>query len=157
MSTNFIIFEEKEFAHRKNKPDKYVCYRTVLSHALLNKMRCSSRDDAKNAFLKLKKAVESNQEFIDNYFVHFYPVKMNSKIGYLIIDKSHGYYPLVLYPYKIKGESRTSAFKYVLKDMADNIDSILTELQTQKSWTNKLQFNLQDKIFHYAEDTKKSA
>lgn len=154
MSTQFRIFNEKDFAHRKTKPDKYVCYRTVLSHALQRKLRITNRDEARNTFLKLKKAVDLEQQFTDDEFVFFYPVKMGSKTGYLIIDKSRGYYPLVLYPFKVTGGTRTQALKMVLKDMAENIDALLTILQREKSWNAQLQANLQDRVFHYAEDRK---
>src|SRR5436853_7703901 len=113
MSTQFRIFTEKEFAHRRNKPDKYVCYRTVLSHALLRKLRLSSGEEAKKALFAFKQAVDSGRQFTDDEFIFFYPVKMGEKTGYLIVDKSRGYYPLVLYPYNINGETRTQALKMV--------------------------------------------
>lgn len=82
---------------------------------------------------------------------------MGSRMGYLIVDKSRGYYPLVLYPYNVNGETRTRALKMVLKDMSENIDSLLDLLQKQKTWSAQLQSSLQDSIFHYVEDKNKVA
>lgn len=155
MSTNFRIFSNKNFAHRKNKPDKYVCYRTVLAHALLQKMKSTSKRMAKDTFLAFKKAVEKNAEFKDDKFVCHYPVKIGHSVGHLIIDKSGGYYPLIFYPHSKCGKTRKNALEMVLKDMANNIDSLLDTLEKQREWNSKLQASLQDKIFHYIEDNVK--
>ena len=153
MSTKYLIFTQGDFAHRKNKPDGYICYRTVLSHALLNKIQLSSPDEAKIAFQDFKKAFEGGSEFNDDAFVLFYPVQMSKKTGFLLIDKSEGYYPLVIYPLpKVSAASRKDALENALDDLSHNIDALLQKLVNSKGWTPNLQLDLQNNIFHYYED-----
>lgn len=153
MSTKYLIFQDRHFAHRENKPDGYVCYRTIICHALLKKIQRSSVEEAKLEFLKFRGAFENGSEFHSLDFVSFYPVQMSQNTGFLLVDKSQGYYPLVIYPSpKVSGASRRSAFKSVLDDLHDNIDELLKRLVARNEWNSDLQLELQSSVFHYSED-----
>jgi len=119
----------------------------------LNKIKRSSICVAKQAFLDFKKAFELSDKFEDQDFILFYPIKMKSGEGFLLIDKSDGYYPLVIYPFKkVSYASRRSALNNVLDDLNDIIDKLLNRLIQNEEWTSDLQLDLQANLFHYCED-----
>lgn len=153
MCTDFFVFKDKTFAHRQNKTDNYVCYRTVIAHALMWKLNHSSRDQAIQAFNDFIDAVRSSTEHEDDSFLSLFITKMRDKTGYIIVDKSRGYYPLVAYPFKNKkGAPRAQALQFAVEDLSENLPQIIDVLEHTKDWDGELQKNLQDNFFHYTED-----
>lgn len=154
MCTDFLVFKDHNFAHRQNKADSYVCYRTVICHALMWKLNHSStQDEAVLAFQDFVNVVRTSTEHEDKTFLSLYIAKMQNKTGYIIVDKSRGYYPLVAYPFKNKkGAPRSEALKYSVEDLSVNLSKIIDELEKRKDWNSELQNNLQNSFFHYTED-----
>lgn len=157
MCTDFLIFKDHEFAHRTNKSDNYVCYRSVICHALLWKINHSSTNEALQSFNNFAAAVTSSNEHEDDTFLSLYIAKMRDMTGYIIVDKSRGYYPLVAYPFpNKKGAPRSLALCYAVEDLYDNLSKIITKLNNNKDWSIELQKELQNDFFHYLEDIQSS-
>jgi hypothetical protein len=156
MCTDFIVFKDHLFAHRKNKSDNYVCYRTVICHALLWKINHSSKEEAIQAFVDFAQAVRNSKEHEDKTFLSLFIAEMRNEKGYIIVDKSRGYYPLVAYPFKNKkGAARSEALQYAIEDLSENLPKICEVLEHTRDWDIGLQDNLQNNFFHYTEDNVK--
>ncbi len=159
MCTDFMIFKHNKFAHRETKSDNYVCYRTVICHALHCKINHVPKDgdpelEATNTFKAFAHAVLNLSEHEDDSFLSLFICKMKNQLGYVIIDKCRGYYPLIAYPYTNKtGAPRSEALKYAVNDIDENLSSIIKELRSHKDWSYDLQKKLQDDFFHYIEDS----
>lgn len=154
MSTNFKIFNDKNFAKRCGKPNTYVCYRTVICHALLNKLIISDQNKAANSFNNLSNAITQETTLPNETdFLRLYIVPMeDDKNGFLLVDDSKGHYPLVFYPHQNRqGAPRSEALKKVITDLNIKKEKILTLLDNADSWDNTLQKNLQE-IFTYKSD-----
>lgn len=156
MCTDFLVFKDKKFAHRASKPDNYVCYRTVICHALHWKMNHSTSEDAIQAFKAFATALNNSTEHEDSTFLSLYAAQMRNDTGYVIVDKSRGYYPLVVYPYTNKqGAPRTTALHYAVDGLAQNLSLIINQLENHQDWNMELQQSLQNDFFHYIEDENK--
>lgn len=161
MCTDFIVFNDHKFAHRIIKSDNYVCYRTVICHALFWKMNHTTPEnaitEAVNAFNDFANAVNNSLEHEDNTFLSLFICPMRNQTGYIIVDKSRGYYPLVAYPFTNKmGASRAEALRFAVSDLSDHLTEIINtlnnELINRRDWSPDLQQRLQDTQFHYLED-----
>lgn len=156
MCTDFLVFDNQQFAHRASKTDNYVCYRTVICHALLWKMNHptgASREEVIESFNSFANAVRNTVEHEDRSFLSIFIAHMRGEIGYIVVDKSRGYYPLVAYPFvNKKGATRAAALREAIDDLSNNLIPILNELDQHRDWSMALQQDLQNNFFHYAEE-----
>ena len=70
--------DDTEFARRPGKPNNYVCYRTVICHALFEYNK-QHYNDIKNIFEQLYDAYKNQHIIKNDSFLEFYPIPMNKK------------------------------------------------------------------------------
>jgi uncharacterized phage-like protein YoqJ len=146
---NYMCFAEDSkswFAeHLLKKP--YPSYRAIICHALFNYYKRNGQDVSKtkmvlekflSAYKSLKskpiKSVEKEEfpcltaPFEEKEFLYLYAVKMGNEDGYLFIDKSDGYIPLLVYP-----KSKTFAPDgHENLPRKDGMDTAVGKIESQK-------------------------
>jgi len=146
----FKYTNDKDFARRVGKPDGYVCYRTIICHALFAYNK-EFGDDIKNLFEALYSDYEHSEIYQKEHFLEAYPVPMDNGSGYLLVDKTKGCFPLVFYPSSkntndLSRGSRKEALDNTFIDLNNNIKNIIDVFAKykEKKWDKPLQDNLQN-------------
>ncbi len=152
----FEYIENNRFARRNGKPENYICYRTVICHALFEQYQ-KNPDGISDTIEGLYNAYQNDTSF-DSDTLLIYPVSMSDKTGYLLVDKTRGCFPLIFYPFKVNPDnpsitSRKNALGAVLNDLKNNVDKISLKFNSHNQWSNELQNDLQNNCFNYGDDS----
>lgn len=99
---NLLIFENNDFFNCPGKP--YPCYKKIFIHAVIYKFIQEKGDNFEDVLTRcIKKTIDSINEirsFDDKKFAAFYPFSdSDEKSSILVIDHSHGFYPLFCHPH----------------------------------------------------------
>lgn len=151
---SYLYVTDDKFARKPNTKSGYICYRTVICHALFYHMRedLYSADELKRIINQIRDAFNQNQVF-KHHVLEVFPFQFDDQnIGFILVDKSHGCYPLIFYPQQqTEHATRTQAILNVMDDLVENIDKIIQILENYEKWTEATQNDLQD-IFNYKEE-----
>jgi hypothetical protein len=117
-------------ANCKIKEEGYISYRMVICHALfvlINEKNLDQTTIEKKIDLLFKELDE--KAINDQSFFETYPVEDKLIV---IIDRTDGCYPMILYKNPPKGEERISGFKAALQDVKRNIPKIYNIIKTNR-------------------------
>jgi len=149
MSGDLDILEKGDWFLATTEPDGYpINYRLVLSYALRNylTMLSDARFKKGSSVLEaLHHGLKDEEHYHQEHFIELIPfIPMNNDRGFVVVDQSHGIYPLVLYPEadttRHKRE-RVGAFRRSLEDVIDKYADIYDYFNENKreSWTEQFQ------------------
>ena len=119
----------------------WVSYRLVICHALwVLLFSCDDKTDAKKCFNSFIESLEGDEEKYDSS-PEFLDIRRFNDGDVLIIDKTEGCYPLLLHI----ADKKLTAFKMALKNVKDNIDSILDILESCKN-DSEWSFEIEERL-----------
>jgi len=138
-----------------------ICYRLVICHALYNLIKIGQKSDnteLEELLKKMKHSLESTQPFYEKSFLEMYPFEMEDPIkdkGVIIIDRSGGCFPLVLYPNDDNPEhgDRINGFINALVNVLEKADVMIKIIKDavalSQEWTPNTEGQLKPHIDHH--------
>lgn len=149
MSREYKILEDENKAwifvdKHSHWPSEYISYRHVIAQAIHCFRRFPNNgakiyiDEFKKAWDSLAYSWEGEESFLKIYWI-LTQENGNSKKYAVIIDKTHGCYPLVL-----DSDERVKAFNNSLTDIVNNFDKVIDILKLEERWTETLQNKLEE-------------
>lgn len=130
--------------------DKYynLSYRLVILHAMHNYFKKNKDHRSAEVLLKELESAANNLEtsYYEHNFLELYPFIKEKQKGLLIIDRSKGCFPLVLYPEDNDSDhgNRIWGFKIMLSDLLLNYKQYDSLLISCSSWNETLVENLKE-------------
>ena len=134
-------------------------YRLVLLHALQNYFRSGGRVPLTSLLETLLEVSRDSKGFYQSKFVEIYPFQKADKKGILLIDKSKGCYPLVLYPEDKNPAhgNRVSTFIQALEDLLENVTFYEDLLVKNSNWDEGIVNQLRGKFTFPEKNTHRKA
>jgi hypothetical protein len=149
-SLDFTIIKAPQLF--KDKYYKQISYRLVLLHALQYYLVSGEGTQSFESLLKALREVDKSvtAEFYEPKFVELYPFQKEGERGLLLIDRSKGCYPLVLYPKDKDPDSehgnRIFSFVGALVDLLNNHQFFEDYLRRNTDWDNEVVEELMSKF-----------
>lgn len=155
-SLDFLIINSPELF--KDKYYQQVSYRLVLLHALQYYLIFEGVQTFESLLKALRQVDKTTDgEFYEPKFVELYPFKKESERGLLLVDRSKGCYPLVLYPKDKDPDSehgnRIFSFVGAIVDLLDNHQFFEDYLRQHTNWNDEVVEILKTK-FTYPEKSR---
>ena len=142
----------------KDKHYQQISYRLVLLHAFQYYL-ASEGTQTFESLLKALRQVDKtiDGEFYEPKFVELYPFQKEGERGLLLVDRSKGCYPLVLYPKDKDPDAehgnRIFSFVCAIVDLLDNHQFFENYLKQNTDWNKEIVEELKSK-FTYPEKNR---
>lgn len=155
VNVNPHLFIDAKCKGGKTQEEGYISYRMVICHAIKYCVTDEiSQDDIRNNINKLANDIEKEPLDMHNFF-ETYISGNNGPI--IIIDRSKGCYPLILYRSNDKSKKfnqRIDAFKISAQDILEHFDDIYLEIQSAQEFNEALHCKLEHLFNDYKKPSK---
>ena len=139
-----------------------ICYRKAICYPLFRYLsKGNNKQSSVDEFLQMASAFKKNEAFILKGYLELHPIPTlgDHKDGWLMIDPSRGYYPLVFYPDSHSernknqpNKTRVSALETTInkikKRKAEIFDIMLQQLNSGEKWSMEMEAKLEP-FFEY--------